>query len=285
MRHVLGMFFLANMYLATGCSTIKVDSPHLNIHKDGYVANDQGFAIQIPAVKENGQTAEEREVEKLINQISEQVTKDCGRPNNKRTHLMLFVHGGLIGTRAAMESSRKLDQSGVFAKRDIRPIYINWNSSLNSAMADDVFWVRGGQRTVEGAIVFPVIIAWRLSFGVFNALPNWFYQSVDEIRFSQKWPAETKPTTAEMAGDGVVGLVHAPFSIVSTPLLTGFGRGAWEMMKRRIDMMFAVMKGPKRFGFRKDDPHPGVMRTFLEELTKKRVDWEDECQDSFALLR
>jgi pimeloyl-ACP methyl ester carboxylesterase len=128
-----------------------------------------------------------------------------------------------------------------------------------------------------------VIVVWRLSIGLFNALPNWYYQVIDETRFYQWWPAEKKPTFAEMAGDGAVGLVHAPFSIVSTPLLTGFGRGAWEMMKRRVDMMFAVMKGPKRFGFRRKDPHPGVMRTFLDELTKKRPHWEKECNGFFEL--
>lgn len=278
----MGTSLLGVLFLAAGCSTIKVDSPHLNIHKDGYVANMTGSAIEIPAKKKEGQTAEEREVEKLISQISDQVTSDCQRPDNERAHMMLFVHGGMTSTRAAMKNSKELDKSGVFSKRDIRPIYVNWNSNLNSAMADDVLWVRGGKRTVEGVIVAPIVIAWRLANGVFNALPNWYYQVIDESRFFQDWPAE-EPPIGQKVRDGAVGLVHAPFSIVSTPFLTGFGQGAWLMMKRRIDMMFSVMKGPKRFGFREDDPYPGVMRTLLDELIRKRADWEAECNGAFEL--
>lgn len=271
-RWTLALFAL----FCTACSAIPVSSPHINIHKDGYVADEFGNAIdkKPPAV---GETAEEIAVEKLMQQIGAQVAADCSRDGNSRTHLMLFVHGGLTSTRAAMASSVELDRSGIFSDREIRPIYINWNSSLNSAIADDIFWIRGGQRAPEGAIVFPIVAAWRLAIGVFNTLPNWYYQATDEVRFFQKWPEEPKPSAGEIAGDGLVGLVHAPFSVVSTPLFTGFGRGAWEMMSRRVDMMFAVQKAPRRFG-RYDDVRPGVMRTFLNELVVKRAQWAAQCE-------
>jgi len=266
--------------LACGCSAIRIDSPHLNIDKDGYVADGTGKAIN-RRPPQTGETEEEKAVARLIDQLTAQVAEDCSRPGNSRAHLMLFVHGGLVSTRAAMASSVELDESGVFSDRDIRPIYVNWNSSLTSAMADDIFWIRGGQRLPEGVIVFPVMVAWRLAIGVFNTLPNWYYQVVDESRFFQKWPDEPEPSVGEILGDGAVGLVHAPFSIVSTPFFTGFGRGAWEMMSRRIDLMFAVQKAPKRFA-RQDDVRPGVMRTFLDAVAAKRNDWAAKC-DEFKL--
>ncbi|MGI9301601.1 MAG: hypothetical protein ACR2RB_02685 [Gammaproteobacteria bacterium] len=263
------------------CAEIPVQSPHLNIHKDGYVSNDSGKAIERPA-KRHGETAEERVVKKLIDTISAQVAHDCSANGTGSSHLMLFVHGGLTSTRGALKSSAELDRERVFESRGIRPIYINWNSSLFSSLGDDVFWVRRGVRSPEGAVLAPAVVAWRLASGVFNTVPNLYYQLQDEGRFAQRWPMED-PTFGDKLSDGVVGIVHAPFSIVSTPFFTGFGRGAWDMMKRRIDMMFAVQKAPRRFFKWRRDNKPGVMRTFLGALRKKRDDWARQCNESFEL--
>ena len=257
--------------LLCGCSAIPIDSPHLNIDKDGYVADATGRPID-KSPKPNELTAEEKAVALLMDRLSAQVAQDCARPGNSRAHLMLFVHGGLVTTRSAMASSAELDESAVFSDRDIHPIYINWNSGLASAIADDIFWIRGGQRLREGVFLFPAIIVSRFATGLFNAPPNWYYQAVDESRFLQKWPDEPQPSFGEILGDAAIGLVHAPISIASTPFFTGFGRGAWEMMNRRIDLMFAVQKAPKRFA-RRDDVHPGVMRTFLDALAETRKAW------------
>lgn len=274
MKHLGSILLVATFLgaLVSGCaaSRIVIQAPHLNIDKDGYVADDTGRSVEKrPAA--SGETAEEKAVRDLMDRISGLVRNDCAA--NGRAHLLMFVHGGLVTTRGAMEDSAELTDSQVFLKRGIRPIYINWNSGLLSSMADDIFWIRGGQRLPEGAIVFPVVVAWRLAAGAFNTLPNWYFQVIDESRFFQKWDSEPRPSAGELLSDGAVGLVHAPVSIVSTPFFTGFGRGAWEMMSRRIDLMFAVQKAPKRFA-RKDDVNPGVMRTFLDALEAKRKSWD-----------
>lgn len=262
--------------LLGGCSTIEVESPHLNIHKDGYVANDRGFARGDPP-RASADNEETRAVAELMTELDDVVARDCARPDKPRAHLMLFVHGGLTSTREALAASRELDQRGVFGDRDIRPIYINWNSDLFSSLADDIFWVKAGQRQPIGAVVFPAVVAWRLAQGAFNALPNWYFQLMDELRWAQKWPGEARPTFGQMVVDGGTGLLHAPFSIASTPLFSGFGRGAWEMMSRRIDMMYSVQKAPRRFGNIGRDEQPGVMRTFLDALSERREKWNDDA--------
>jgi len=265
---------IATLGWMAGCSTIELESPHLNINKDGYVTDNRGFVVGDPprTSSENEETAA---VAALMADLDDLVARDCRRPDNPKSHLLLVVHGGLVSTRAALDASLELDDEGVFAQRDIRPVYINWNSSLLSAMADDIFWVKGGQRQPLGAVFFPAIASWRLAQGVFNVLPNWYFQLTDEVRWMQKWPGEARPGLGELAVDGGVGLLHAPLSIASTPLFSGFGRGAWEMMSRRIDMMYSVQKAPRRFGKIGTDEQPGVMRTFLDALSQRSAVWRD----------
>lgn len=268
------LLFAGILLLLGSCAGIDVDSPHLNIDADGYAADSYGRAFEKPA-PEKGQTEEEREVNEIMRSINDHVVTECGTDGDGAAHIMLFVHGGLVSTRAAMKSSRELDEAGVFAKRDIQPVYVNWNSSLFSALADDILWVRAGNRAAEGILVAPVVVASRLIEGLFATPPNLYYQLVDESRFWQKWHGEDISATTVLA-DGAVGLAHAPFSIVSVPLFTGYGRGAWNMMKRRIDVMYAAQKAPKRF-FRRVDQRPGAMRTFLAALAEERLNWEREC--------
>lgn len=272
----LWLCLVAATAVLSACSALPVASPHLNIDSDGYAADERGRAFEKPA-QSTGQTAEQREVIEILDAVSARVDQTCSAGVG-RAHVMLFVHGGMVSTRAAMKSSSELDASGVFAERGIVPVYINWNSSLFSAMADDLLWVRAGNRAPEGVVVAPVVLATRLVSGLFEAPPNLYYQLIDETRYFQKWPEEQN-SAGKIAADGALGLVHAPLTIVSVPLFTGFGRGAWQMMKRRIDVMFAAQKAPKRFFYRKPDQRPGVMRTFMTSLAERRLNWEQQCAD------
>lgn len=275
-------YLIALLLLVASCSTIEVQSPHLNISQDGYVTDDRGKVIgDVPRTSADNEETDA--VAALMTRLDDSVAQDCSRPDKRSSHLMLVVHGGLVSTRAALEASQSLDDKRVFKDRDVRPIYINWNSSLFSSLADDLFWIKGGQRQPLGAVAFPAVVAWRLAQGVFNTLPNWYFQLNDEIRWAQKWPGETKPTFAEMAVDGGIGLLHSPLSIASVPLFSGFGRGAWEMMSRRIDMMYAVQKAPRRFGNIGVDAQPGVMRTFLDALEEHSGAWKSRTDCAVTL--
>lgn len=69
-----------------------------------------------------------------------------------------------------------------------------------------------------------------------------------------------------MAGNAGLTLVSLPPTVATLPLLSGFGGGAWDMMRRRIDQMFAHQIRPTKTLLLKPVKRAGALREFFEAI-------------------
>jgi hypothetical protein len=187
--------------------------------------------------------------------------------------LLVFVHGGLNSYDDNFQRMRELvaepceagaasarlfvSQDCASARTDYYPVFINWNSRLDDAIVDDLFFVRfGRRRPAYGMFTWPFVLAARLSESVFNAPNAWL------ATWRGYW--EGRPG----AGEIVESAALLPVRTLTTPVLKAFGTSAWQIMRRRAHLVSAERldahlnpDGRTGQGMRR-----GVARTLFEML-------------------
>ena len=279
-----------------GCA---IDPTHANrfvlVHKDGYAIGPD----REPLLRTEPQKAAPVEAFKTVwgNRILEGLDEEFARAHREgrplRVKLLLFVHGGMNtyahGTKRVAEI---LDAVGTGKYRNnltdewerawalpgYYPLFINWNSDLWDSIYDDVAEIRFGERRslLLGLPTAPVVLASRLIQGIFS-LPSSMTlelqsggQGVDIEPDDTLWKG-CRPTLSARVGNAwrawnLAGfLAFYPTRLVSAPVIQGFGAPAWDMMKRRADLVM----GPRKSLTQAAEQQLGGGRLLLEILRER----------------
>lgn len=169
--------------------------------------------------------------------------------------ILVFVHGGVNGYGDSFKrmrqmlakpedcshkdkgSPKKLFVSSACDKARSRyyPIFVAWNADFLESIVDDLFSIRFGKRLPElGWFTWPFVVAGRVAESVFSA-PN------DVVsNFGNFCCFDAEPDL----GDALIWGPTLPAHSLSTPVVKVFGAPAWQIMKRRANLILApTLKG------------------------------------------
>ncbi len=233
--------------------------PHILVDRDGYPLRDDGGRMSEP------------EFEKRINEIRTKVAEyiESSGQQGKKARLLVMIHGGMTGRRDGLNQMDQLLDDELLAKvggldSDVFPVFVNWDSSLRSSLTDDLFLVRRGRRDpVAGVLTSPIILFARLVEGVVY-FPVTLVHHLDTWKMQfEKWKKEDSSPGATVA-EGALNIITLPPALVTLPFLSAYGEGAWNMMQRRIDQMFAHQIAPLPPFYTEKVTRPGALREFFE---------------------
>jgi len=154
--------------------------------------------------------------------------------------LLLFVHGGLNSYRSDFQRMVALmkKDDGLLSKSKTayHPIFVNWNSSLDT-VADDLLWIRLGDRMSDlGPISFPFLLPARMALAMAN-VPVRLAHTVNSYKEYCDFASDVK--TCGTSVDDYVSWGMFPFYTLTAPILESFGSPAWYQMKRRAKLATA----------------------------------------------
>jgi len=223
-----------------------------------------------------------------------------GQVGTKRTNeLVIFVHGGM--NRPDVGVKRAVALTDVMLKDDVYPIFVNWNSSFCSSYLEHIWRVRRGNADYKGwaPLLAPFYFLSDLGGAVLKspavffeglwrtrqAIPfrryrtdtqtNALEASVRMLRdhhSSNRHPdtisievGENSLSTGERWWEFAATTLNTPSRALFAPVYHSFGTPAWNMMLRRVDLMFEDEATSHRGegGFL---PPPGAMQKFAREL-------------------
>ncbi len=269
---------LSGALLSAGCATKPVagwvlEHPQINISPEGYpldqsdkVLDEERFAAHADAVLDD--------VEHWIST----------RSREQPIEIMVVVHGGL-NSRADRNQyiQSVIERTGNIKDTQVYPLFINWDSSLTSALWEDLFEVRRGVRNpVLGVITSPFVFAERLVTSLIRAPVTLVNHYDAEKRVFENWQGE-QPTAGERAKEAGLMLLKVPTTIVTVPFLGGFGAGAWDMLSRRIEQMFALELRPFSQLLKERDQQTGAARQFLEVFAQRAKQWRKDNASNVKL--
>jgi len=272
---VLGLFVVG----LAGCAIAVPALPEKSVlRKHVILAHEDGWPIDIP-VGEKGTTRFSRrelgpeQYKELLKGIFQGIDayarklwaqQDGVSPEKRDSlRLLLFVHGGLNGYNDDLRrtadmmpgesggrDSEKAESCPALAVTDPKyplfvsaacaeaksafyPVFVNWNSGLPDSLVDDLIFIRFGHRLkgwkeLAGYVSMPFVLASRLAASVFLVPYSW---GLSVWQFS-----EGKPESADIAQS----VVMSPVRGLTMPGLKAFGSSAWEIMKRRADLLTAA---------------------------------------------
>lgn len=295
---------LLSLLCVSGCAIVVPAPPagreylkghYILAHEDGYP-----LSVDISPFREKLDPAKNREdIEKRILLAIDAharrlwSTAPAG-PAPEPLRTLLFVHGGLNGYQADFSRMREMlarpedcerggpperlfvSQACNWAKTEFYPIFLNWNSGLLDSIADDLFFIRFGRRMqrlherILGVVTTPFVAGGRLAESVFSA-PNGWWTNYRNFLDGDPGP-----------GDWIEGLAMTPIRILTIPVLKAFGTSAWQIMKRRADLLVAERLDPAPRGKRRaatgearagqqepEVPREGAARALLQMLNTR----------------
>jgi pimeloyl-ACP methyl ester carboxylesterase len=186
---------------------------------------------------------------------------------NQPVRLLFFVHGGLNTYRTDFKRMLELmdKQSGPLAETTYYPIFINWNSSPLDSVVDDLFLVRlGRRREIIGPLTSPFVIASRFASVALEAPKAWL-NSLDNFSEGIRSADSEGDDAAYNAMITLEAVGLSPIRAVTIPTVQGFGIGAWQIMRRRVELAVASRLSPQRQGYASE----GAARTLFQRLQKK----------------
>ena len=198
----------------------------------------------------------------------------------ERKRLLLFIHGGLNAPDETVlrtqELAPKILEAGYF------PIFVTWNSSLQSTYREHLLSVRQGRRwnAVPAAVTAPLVLGTdamravaRAPFAIFRQLA-YATDGVGSLFVDEDWrdverrvergglvvldSGSDQRTWLEQQRAGFSRALFFPTQLASAGLLDAVGKSAWDMMLRRTELMFHLdSTDPQRLG---------ALARFLDEL-------------------
>lgn len=262
---------LTIMFGCLSCSVTETKQPHIIINREGYpvtVSDQETDVIKRQRFQEK--------VDEILKTVADNLNTvlcvvDSGR-QEKKPDLMIIVHGGLTTYSSGLDYIKQIvdPSTGCLKGTHYYPIFINWDSSFLTAMEDDLFEIRNGERNpIVAGVTFPFWLVHHLVTG-FIMLPFdvGFRLDSDKAIFEKAKEGEEIPLHDRLT-DGAKTIVTLPTRMASLALIRGFGTPAWEMMKRRVDQMIAVRIRPETLLGIGREERPGALRTFLRAFKKK----------------
>jgi len=258
MARAAGSLLVAAL-LVTGCASWpdqSIGQTHILVHRDGYPLTDQGEIIGDTDFSTQTMPA-------LLRAVDDHVR--AARDRGAVPRILIYAHGGLTGHVKGLRDIGRLvsPETRTLRGTDYFPVFINWDSSVDDTLKDDLFEVRHGERNpfvVTGYLTSPFRIVARLLdslTGGVSALAfmidNWWETRGERLRENER-PDERTGRWYQTAWTW-------PTKIVTWPLIAGYGKGAWDMMLRRIDQMFSFdVAGTRR---------KGAARALFEQVREK----------------
>ena len=254
----IGISVLAIVVLSTGCALKSRYADQFVIaHKDGYPVN-----LQRQEVSEFDRDVWEpiRDgINRYINTVDAENKKRGGKKQTPR--LLLHVHGGLTTYQGALKHVAKLRDAQEGAKgeparkllSEHHLLLILWDSSFGTSVFDDLVGLRFGERhPAYGAATAPFTVASRLGRSGFLTPQSWLAQGSNAVdglivRERRPWTECAVPATGSESDKWVIGSMAAyvafyPIRALSVPVIQGFGGPAWDIMKRRAELILAPLK-------------------------------------------
>lgn len=216
----------------------------------------------------------DEEFDTYLNELFDRAAEVGEERKNRGTPLkgiLVFVHGGLNTQRGTIE--RAVDKYEKILQDGYYPIFLNWQSSLFTSYFDHLLFIRQGTDWGGWGVVFaPVYLFQDLVRGAGRAPFVWgtlvqrlwdglpFIESDSgeaatsiasalEARYSG--PAKDKYSDASpitvgedqrsrwaVAWSGLMGTATLPLKFAESPLVDTVGSSAWEIMLRRVDLLF-----------------------------------------------
>lgn len=244
--------------LLNACATGPPQShPHLMVDPDGYALEDDGERMSPDAYDER--------IQNIIEDVLSHVKSV--RSLNKKVHLLVHIHGGLVSQDESLEFIEEMVKpDGLLKDTDYYPVFINWDASLLSSLYDDIFEVRRGVRDrLMGYLTSPFVALSRILSGIARLPVSIVYQYDTEKMQFENWEGE-KRSAVELIGNGIITVASMPVTIVSLPFISGFGEGAWRMLRRRTDQMFAYQIPPHKHNLIDQLHESGALRQFFKAV-------------------
>ncbi|MGQ0552270.1 MAG: hypothetical protein ACT4PU_03535 [Planctomycetota bacterium] len=227
--------------------------------------------------------------------------KPAAGPGTPR-RLLIYVHGGLNEQAGTVERAGKLHER--IEAAGYYPLFLNWDSSLLSSYWEHLWWVRqGADRGWAGTILGPFYFAADVGRGAFRLPMIWWWRlreywyentsiyaperhAADLVTGRrQEHGAEIQAAVAD-AGlqlhfvasdsdegrswwDSLSSIVTLPFKIVGTFIVDVGGTPSWEVMQRRVTLLF---EHEQESGLPRLWPQPTQLREFLQQLAQLQDD-------------
>ncbi len=251
----VGLFFL----LAACATGPPQTHPHLMVDPEGYALDDAGDQMTAGAYK--------KRIEDIVTKVEEHVK--TSRSRGETAKILVHVHGGLVNQAEGLQFIEDMvDDDGLLKGTDYYPVFINWDASLGSSLYDDIFEVRRGTRDpLMGYPTAPFVALSRLVAGIARLPVTLVYQYDTEKMQFESWDGEDR-SWREHIGNGIVTVVSLPITVVSLPFISGFGEGAWKMLRRRTDQMFAYQIRPEKHILFDRVEESGALRRFFRAVAE-----------------
>jgi len=237
----------------SGCTTDPKPyaAHHLLVDPDGYALDGDYEDLRQDALEHHLEETVFKGIQQHIDRLRAQpagrAAAQAGACADK-LRLLIFVHGGLNTYHSSFERMKRMLSDGrTDAFTCYYPIFINWESGLFSSMTDDLFRLRFGRPSLGvGIVTSPFVIAARLISSV-AALPMSLIHNGDTMEETLSGAAEQGDPGYCIVGDAVFYLPFQAMYVATMPLVEGFGRPAWEVMKRRAELAVAsrLVDGPE----------------------------------------
>lgn len=217
-------------------------SHYIMVHKEGFSLDREENALNLEAFKKEY-------IEAILCGIDRHVSEVWNRKSAlvQTPRLLLFVHGGLNPYQTGLDRIGKLlnpkddgeKRKHLLGRSSYYPVFINWNSSFGSSWWDDNFIIRRGTRDpLGGSLTSPFALLGRLAESLLTSPREWWYQVDNAVR-SIKEPRSPDEKKVDFVLDAVSYFGLLPVRGLTVPAIRGFGTPAWEMMKRRTDLLLA----------------------------------------------
>jgi len=244
--------------LLSACATGPPQThPHLMVDPEGYALADDGGQMR-PADYD-------ARIDAILAGVRGHVQNMAAQ--NKTARILVYVHGGLISQADSLRYIESMvGDDGRLKGTDYYPVFINWDASLGSALYDDLFEVRRGTRDpLIGYPTAPFVALSRLLSGVAELPVKLVYQYDTEKMQFESWEGEER-SGGELIGNGIITIASLPITVATLPVIAGFGEGAWKMLRRRTEQMFAYQIRPEKHIFFDQVRQPGALRQFFEKI-------------------
>lgn len=268
---------------------------HLLVDPDGYALDTDYEDLRQEHLEAHLETTVFKGIQQHMDRLKAQAKTPaaCG----DKLRLLIFVHGGLNTYAASFKRMERMlaQRDGEAAYTCYYPIFVNWESGLGSSIADDLFRLRFGRPSLGvGIVTSPFVIASRLISSV-AAMPMSLMHNADTMEETLSGAVDEGDPGYCVAGDAVFYLPLQGLYIATMPLVEGFGRPAWQIMRRRAELAVSsrLVDGPEdkdvyaskvyqavssneraRKARLKERPTEGAIRTFARKL-REHIRYDD----------
>lgn len=295
LRRVSAVAIIVIMWGMTGCSTPVVLQQHtLAINKNG---NPQ--RVDAHGHHKMDEVLFDNHLDAMIASMRSYAVNNPRAGTNPE--VVIFIHGGMNTERQA--AARVAALVPHMTNDGVYPIFVNWNSSLWSSYGDHLLWVRRGNAGYAGLapVMTPFYLAADLGGAILKspivflegfwrtaeAIPCPVFQNEAQdgaILASQQLTelygyAATRSNAIAIKVDGVgsprpvqwcqtaLTLLNTPTRALFAPFFHSLGTPAWNIMLRRVDLMFEREEAShKGYGF--PVPPSGVLPRFGRRLAE-----------------